>query len=324
MIKKLTIKNFKSIKDLTLDCRRVNLFIGEPNTGKSNILEALALFSLPYSGDIHSLVRKSDLSNLFFENDVSNIIVVEADDLYYEFQFKQEMVYILFGSRGKTDWEFQMGMTQNEILSPIPQKDYGIHPYFFKGHRKFNPRYFNEFLFPPHGDNLFSVLQKNRNLRRVAGMIIEDRGFKLALRQQTREIEITRESEGIISTFPYSVISDTLQRLIFYLAAIETNAEGTTLVFEEPESNVFPYYTKVLSEKIALDDTRQYFISTHNPYFLHSIIEKTIVEDLQINIVCMDHYSFTTLIRQITDRNSMEKILNLGEDIFLNLDTFIE
>ncbi len=45
MIKKLGIQNFKSVKDLTLECNRVNIFIGEPNTGKSNILEALGLAS---------------------------------------------------------------------------------------------------------------------------------------------------------------------------------------------------------------------------------------------------------------------------------------
>ena len=37
------IKNFKSIKDLRLDCKRINVFIGKPNVGKSNILEALGL-----------------------------------------------------------------------------------------------------------------------------------------------------------------------------------------------------------------------------------------------------------------------------------------
>jgi recombinational DNA repair ATPase RecF len=30
------IKNFKSIKDLRLDCKRVNVFIGKPNVGKLN------------------------------------------------------------------------------------------------------------------------------------------------------------------------------------------------------------------------------------------------------------------------------------------------
>ena len=45
MIKNLEIKNFKSIKHLKLDCKRINLFIGEPNTGKSNILETLGILS---------------------------------------------------------------------------------------------------------------------------------------------------------------------------------------------------------------------------------------------------------------------------------------
>jgi predicted ATP-dependent endonuclease of OLD family len=45
VITKLKIERFKSIRALALDCRRINLFIGEPNVGKSNILDALGLLS---------------------------------------------------------------------------------------------------------------------------------------------------------------------------------------------------------------------------------------------------------------------------------------
>ena len=45
MIEQLSIKNFKSIKDLKIPCKKLNVFIGEPNSGKSNIIEALALQS---------------------------------------------------------------------------------------------------------------------------------------------------------------------------------------------------------------------------------------------------------------------------------------
>ena len=45
MIQNLTIKNFKSIKDLNIPCKKLNVFIGEPNSGKSNIIEAFALQS---------------------------------------------------------------------------------------------------------------------------------------------------------------------------------------------------------------------------------------------------------------------------------------
>jgi AAA15 family ATPase/GTPase len=45
---KVSIKNFKSIKHLEFNSRKFNIFIGEPNTGKSNILEAIGLFSIKH------------------------------------------------------------------------------------------------------------------------------------------------------------------------------------------------------------------------------------------------------------------------------------
>ena len=50
-IKYVNIHNFKSIADLKLkDCRRINLFIGYPNVGKSNVLEALGIINITPSG----------------------------------------------------------------------------------------------------------------------------------------------------------------------------------------------------------------------------------------------------------------------------------
>jgi AAA15 family ATPase/GTPase len=45
MIRKIHIQNFKSIYDLEIDVGRVNLFIGENGSGKSNLLEALVFVS---------------------------------------------------------------------------------------------------------------------------------------------------------------------------------------------------------------------------------------------------------------------------------------
>ena len=70
MITKLSIRNFKSIKELDIDCARVNLFIGEPNTGKSNILEALGLLSWSATKDLplNDFVRFEYMENLFYDN----------------------------------------------------------------------------------------------------------------------------------------------------------------------------------------------------------------------------------------------------------------
>ncbi|MHA1431827.1 MAG: AAA family ATPase [Candidatus Freyarchaeota archaeon] len=74
-------------------------------------------------------------------------------------------------------------------------------------------------------------------------------------------------------SFPYSLASETLQRIVFFTVAVNSNRDSV-LVFEEPEAHASPNYTKFLAEKIALDTSNQYFISTHNPYFLLSILEK--------------------------------------------------
>jgi len=48
-LRHIHIENFKSVKRIEIDnFSRINLFIGRPNVGKSNIIEALSLFSIPY------------------------------------------------------------------------------------------------------------------------------------------------------------------------------------------------------------------------------------------------------------------------------------
>ena len=76
-IKSLTIVNFKSIKHLDLNCKRINIFIGKPNVGKSNILEGLGLFSVPYlyyTTNLQSLIRAEKTSNLLKSDGASTVI----------------------------------------------------------------------------------------------------------------------------------------------------------------------------------------------------------------------------------------------------------
>ncbi len=52
MIQKIHIQNFKSIYDLEIEVGRVNLFIGENGSGKSNLLEALVFVSASQSNKL--------------------------------------------------------------------------------------------------------------------------------------------------------------------------------------------------------------------------------------------------------------------------------
>ena len=68
-IKELSIKHFKSIKSMSMDCKRINVFIGKPNVGKSNILEAISLLGSEYSQEnetfLSDLIRFDSLPELF-------------------------------------------------------------------------------------------------------------------------------------------------------------------------------------------------------------------------------------------------------------------
>src|ERR1700679_2753540 len=89
LVNEVSIKNFKSLKDINLSAKRVNLFIGEPNTGKSNLLEALSLFSRGIIGESfnNEIIRFENIGNLFYDNAINEIIEVTTDILKAEIEF---------------------------------------------------------------------------------------------------------------------------------------------------------------------------------------------------------------------------------------------
>src|SRR6478736_2486661 len=80
MITNLLINNFKSLKSVYLKTKRVNLFIGYPNVGKSNVLEAMSFLSPSQSTQrfMDGYIRYDDIENLFYENDPSEPIIVAS------------------------------------------------------------------------------------------------------------------------------------------------------------------------------------------------------------------------------------------------------
>ncbi|MEZ4830135.1 MAG: AAA family ATPase [Bacteroidia bacterium] len=90
MIENLTIKNFKSIKELELPCRKLNVFIGDPNSGKSNIIEALSLQSQnAFHQELNKdIFRYKTLGDLFYDFNISEAIEIITNEkqskLFYE------------------------------------------------------------------------------------------------------------------------------------------------------------------------------------------------------------------------------------------------
>ena len=62
-IKRISIENFRSIKQANISVSNFNIFVGQNNCGKTNLFEALEFFFNGYKGDIRELIfkRSSDL-----------------------------------------------------------------------------------------------------------------------------------------------------------------------------------------------------------------------------------------------------------------------
>lgn len=124
------VQNFKSLKNIDLSCKRINILIGKPNVGKSNLIEALSTFCAPYDF-IHysftdhnkrifdSLVRYNQISQLFFFQNINEPITIETN--------AGKFIIELVENYGTTRFNFICGHdndTINEIRHEINIKEH--------------------------------------------------------------------------------------------------------------------------------------------------------------------------------------------------------
>ena len=327
MINQLVIRNFKSIKDLTISCKKLNIFIGEPNSGKSNIIEAFSLQSQnAIAGKLNEqFFRYKTIGDLFYDFDINKPIEINTDDrnttLKYairddgtphnQFHFllnsvKSEEQPAVISHDGNVSSQGNLGLTN-------------VHLYEYKRLSKFTYDYMPH-LSVPHGENLPSLLLSNKDYKKWVSDFLKSKDLTLTLKPTENEILASKFVDDEIYSYPYFSLSETLQRIIFYTIAIKSNKESIIL-FDEPDSNTFPFYTKFLAERIALDDTNQFFITTHNPYLLLSLIEKSDLEDLNVFITQMKNYK--TVVSELNN-DQISEVMELNSDVFFNFDKVLD
>ena len=326
MIETLEITNFKSVKRLVLPCKRFNVFIGEPNTGKSNILEALGLLSFVetrhYAPDtaLDGFVRHERMSNLFHDEEVGEPLTVRCGETALELSCRDGCYRGEYTSAGKKaagimgDQRTITGVdySREEPLAPVR---------FYRSPaiEDFRPSSC-DYLLPPNGSNLLDLLANNRELGERISSIFSGQDLKLWPRPHENKMDVVRDFEDMaITSVPYSMVSETLQRYVFHTAALKTN-RSAAIVLEEPETHSFPHHVNHLGERIALyPNSNQYFISTHDSHFVMGLLEKAKTGHLAINIVHTQNHR--TRVTQIPPSDFPE-LFEL--DVVANLDRYLE
>lgn len=319
------IQNFKSLRDVSLDCERINIFVGRPNVGKSNLLESLSLLGLSYDQAIRTglanLVRYEQTADLFYDQNIPDQeVIIESPEIGVaklvftnkNFQFSLKTFpkgkYELFLS---PQGEPQGGGGDLPDIWNVKYYRFPEKQTFKEGNREIPLLY-------PFGENLLNVIQTNKNFRQEISSIFEQYGLEILLDAHASRLEIVKRREGILFRTPYSLVADTLRRYLFHLAAIESNRDSVIL-FEEPEAHNFPPYIIRLANRILESKTNQFFLTTHSPFLLNTLVEEGIKD---VAVFMVDYEDFQTRVRRLTEDN-LREMLNYGLDIFMNQEAFV-
>ena len=327
MIETLEIRNFKSIKELRLPCKRFNLFIGEPGAGKSNLLEALGLLSFiearQYDPDmaLDGFVRHEGTANLFYAGDTAHPLSIDCGAAAVELELAGQ------GGQYRGVYRHSAGATAalsgdegaiREVAALAPAARPPVRFYRAPALTDFREADC-AFLLPPAGSNFPSLLARDGELRHAVNLSFAGSKLKPVLRPGEKRIELVKEGADGGQPVPYALASPSRQRLSFYTAAMETN-RGAALVFPEPESHCHPGDIHFLAERIAwYGNGNQYFITTNNPYLLLNLLEKTPRAELAVNAVYARDCHTQVLTLSAADLAALSAV-----DFFANLHWVLE
>lgn len=344
-INELSISNFKSIQHIELKPKKFNLFIGKPNVGKSNIIEALSLLGLHNflengSQLDNEAVRFESTRNFFFNN-------------HKEIRIKSNLLELSFRNENKTSYERQIfGEFTNHgvndfIINPSDESkkeklenftfwidDRGnFDPISGNWQSKLNPiklylfdekktlenrkfKYSNS-LIPPFGSNLTSMIESTGLIMQELSEILDEYGLNLVFIEGENKFVIQKSVKGRIRQIPFILIADTIKRYIFHYSSIKSN-EDSILLFEEPESHSFPPYIHQLAQNI-LASHNQYFITTHSPYIYDVFKSHRNYEDLALFYV--EYKNHETIVHQLSEK-IINELKEYESDIFFNIEDY--
>ena len=297
----LKIKNFGTIKDMELDLRRINVFIGDQGTGKSTVSKLICICRyFSYISNNFYSNHKSFEDGLFIwgmDEYIKEDTYIKYSNKHYTFNIDFSKDISDYKELKSNSKEFSSLLKTYNDWHPNPEE----HGYVKLDIEKIPDSFFlndvskildNPFFIPVErglqsifslgktslnnlSDSLFNQFSKIDNIARTfkSDTFIEplkityknENGFgKFKTTEQDSFYPMTSAASGYQALIPIALICK------FY----EKNLKSKTIIIEEPELNLFPetqYNLIKYFSRYYKINKNQFFITTHSPYILSSI-----------------------------------------------------
>jgi predicted ATPase len=312
MLKRLEVRNYKSLKEVVIHLGKFNALIGLNASGKSNIIDCLAFLSeslqtfnslapiLNKRGGFQHVVFQGEeeiiLSAMFQNNNQESEYYLKCTGESIEERYLKvngEMIIQEKQGKGKyisrkgEEKEFNVGW--KGLIGQISD-DYALrHMDRWKFYSFMVPKIREEnsakkqLTLESDGSNLAQVLLSLKTERQktfseiesILRLAIPDVEELLTPLTETGSTYVAVREKGFKNPFDYHQLSDGTLRLLAYITAL--NLDVDLICFEEPENFVHPKLLGLLAD-ILKKSGKQIVLSTHSPYFLdHLELEDLII-----------------------------------------------
>jgi len=286
-IKKLHIKNFKSIADLEIiEPNPFTVFVGANGSGKSNIFEALEfiIIPLPLKDKVHLFGGKEEI----ITRDISDK-ECQIEIIHESFDFSESTSF--YPNTETLPWE-----ELNDSFRNSSEEDgiaegkfrYSFRRLFIKNLEKQKINFSDSYKLSFSGNNLEKVLKrilldetKKEEISEWLDLFIP--GFErveVATSDLSNIDTLLIYEKGIKKPFPKNLISDGTYNILALLTAVFQSDEPQFLCIEEPENGLNPRVVKELVGffRNACEEKGHYiWLNTHSQTLVSELTSEEII-----------------------------------------------
>lgn len=290
---KLKVKNFGPLKNIDIELKQYNFFIGPPAVGKSAILKLLYLlntypyelfFLLPFYLDIEGKsknISHKELKSLFYKHFIFLLEEIgisnfwDSKNTYIEYEYDKHKLIII----EKSDLKIYIrnkNISSTNLMEFIKQESEPTQPfdinYFVPTERAYILFIQNK----PFESGNFALT----NLLRRYGETISKYSLKIPKNKFFIPVITThlKNKEGELyiehqhKTLPLKECASGWQNIIEILLPLLQKSKFKNVFIEEPEISLFPQTQyDLVKELISLCSKKNLYITTHSPYILASM-----------------------------------------------------